>query len=120
MHLLLVWLVWAVAIWVTAKVVPGFEVPSFGGAVVVALLFGLLNALLGHVLYLVLGISTLGLAWVFGLVTRWLVTAIVLKVTDAVSDNLTIRSFGTALVASGVMSFLGTVGEKLLPHLTRF
>ncbi len=120
MHLLLVWLVWAVAIWLTAQLLPGFEVPSFGSAVFVALVFGLVNAVLGHFLYLVIGVTTLGVGFAFGLVTRWVVTAIVLKVTDAFTDSLTIRSFGTALMASGLISFGGAVGEHLLLHGARF
>jgi putative membrane protein len=114
MHMLLVWLVWAAAIWLTARFLPGFEVAGFGGAVIVALLFGLINMLLGHFLYLAIGVTTLGIGFVFGFITRWFVTAVVLKITDAVSDSLTIRSFGTALLAAGIMSFLGTAGEHLL------
>lgn len=120
MHLLLAWLVWAVAIWLTARFLPGFEVRGFGGAVVVALLFGLLNAVVGHFLYLVIGVTTLGLGFVFGFITRWFVTAVVLKITDAVSDSLTIESFTTALVASGAISLLGAVGEHLVMHGTTF
>jgi putative membrane protein len=51
---------------------------------------------------------------VFAFVTRWLVTAILLKITDAFSDNLTIRSFGTALIASGAITVLGAIGEQAL------
>jgi putative membrane protein len=120
MHLLLAWLLWAVAIWLTAKFLPGFEVRGFGGAVIVALLFGLLNALVGHFLYLVIGVTTLGLGFVFGFITRWFVTAVVLKMTDAVSNNLTIASFKTALLASGIISLLGAVGEHLVTHGPKF
>ena len=120
MHLLLVWLVWALAIWLTAKFLPGFEVSSFPGAIIVALVFGLLNVIVGHFLYLVIGVTTLGLGFVFGFITRWFVTAVVLKITDAVSDNLSIQSFGTALIASGIISFLGAVGEHLLLHGAQF
>jgi putative membrane protein len=120
MHLLLVWLIWAVAIWLTAKLLPGFEVPDFGSAIVVALVFGLVNAVLGHFLYLLIGVSTLGVGFLLGFLTRLVVTAIVLKVTDAFTDSLTIRGFGTALVAAGAISFFGSVGEHLLLHGARF
>jgi uncharacterized membrane protein YvlD (DUF360 family) len=116
MHYLLVWLVWSAAIWVTAKLLPGFEVPSFGGAVVVALVFGLINMLVGHALYVVIGVTTLGLGFLFGFLTRWFVTAVVLKITDAFSSNLTIRSFGTAMLAALCISFFGGVGEHLILH----
>jgi putative membrane protein len=114
MHLLLTWLVWAVAIWLTAKLLPGFQVRGFGGAIVVALVFGLLNAVLGTFLYVAIGVTTLGLGFAFAFVTRWFVTAVLLKITDAFSDRLTINSFGTALIASGAISVLGAVGEQML------
>ena len=116
MHLLLVWLVWAAAIWLTARLLPGFEVSSFGGALIAAVVFGLINMLVGHFLYLVIGVTTLGLGFIFGFITRWVVTAIVLKLTDAFTDSLTIRSFGTALLASLAISFLGAVGDHLVLH----
>jgi putative membrane protein len=117
MHLLAVWLVWSAAIWLTARLLPGFEVRSFGGAIVVALVFGLVNTLIGHFLYLAIGVTTLGVGFVFGFVTRWIVTAVVLKITDALSDNLTIRSFGTAMLAALAISFFGGVGEHLIGRL---
>lgn len=47
------------------------------------------------------------------IVTRWLVTAILLEGIDAVSERLTIRSFGTAFLGALIMSGVGTVGEAL-------
>ena len=120
MHLLLVWLVWSAAIWLTAKFLPGFEVPGFRGAIVVALVFGLVNVFVGKLLYVIIGVGTLGAGFTLGFLTRWFVTAVVLKITDALSDNLTIRGFGTALAAAAIISFTGGVGEFLLLHGGRF
>ncbi len=120
MHLLLVWVVWAVTIWLTARFLPGFEVPDLRSAFIVAVVFGLINAVVGHFLYLAIGITTLGLGFVFGFVTRWFVTAVVLEITDGITDKLTIRNFGTALVASGVISIIGSIGEQLVLHGTPY
>jgi len=120
MNLLLVWLVWSFAIWITARFLSGFQVAGFGDAIVVALVFGLINVFVGRLLFLVLGVTTLGLGFLFGFVTRWVVSAIVLEITDALTDRLTIRNFGTALLAAAIISFVGGVGEHLLLHGSRF
>lgn len=119
MDLLLSWVVLTVAVLVAAAVVPGFKVRGLGGAVVAAAVFGVLNALIGWVLFVALGLATLGLGFVLAFVTRWVVNAVVLKMTTGLTDKLTIRSFGTALLAALVMSGVGTLGEYLLRVLHR-
>jgi putative membrane protein len=113
-HILISWLILTLAVWITAKVVPGFQVKGLGGAVMTAALFGILNTLIGWLLFLIIGVGTLGLGFLLAFVTRWLVDAIVLKITDALTDRLTIRGFGTALIAALIMSLLGTLGEWLV------
>lgn len=117
LELLLSWLVLSAAFWITAKVLPGFEVEGFGGAVVVAAIFGLINWLVGWFLFAVLGIVTLGIGFLLAFLTRWLVNAILLRVTDAITDRLTIRSFGTALMGALAISLFGTAGEWLLRRM---
>ena len=52
MGLLVSWLILAASVWVTSKVVPGFELrEGFGNALMIAGLFGVLNATLGFVLF---------------------------------------------------------------------
>jgi putative membrane protein len=116
MHLLLSWLVLSVAVWVTAAVLPGFHLKSFGGAFMVAAIFGILNFLLGWLFFAVLTVATLGLALLFAFLTRWVVNAILLKITAALTDQLRIDGFGWALVGAFLMSVLGTAGEGLVRH----
>lgn len=116
MSLILSWLILALAVWVTAEILPGFHVKDFPSAVLVAGLFGILNILLGWIFFAVLTVATLGLAWLFAFITRWIVNAIILKITDAFTDRLTIDSFGWALGGALMMSLLGTLGEWLV-HL---
>ena len=111
MGLLLSWLVLSVAVWVTAAILPGFEVRGFWGAVKVAALFGLLNWLIGWLIFVLIGIGTLGIGFLLAFITRWIVSAILLKVTDALSSSLTIASFGRALIAALLMSGIGTLAE---------
>jgi putative membrane protein len=109
-HLLLQWLILSLAFWITAKLVPGFHVRSLGDAIVVAAVFGIVNFLLGTLLYYVLGIASLGILFIFSLILHWVVNAVLLKITDGLTHRLEVRSFGTALIAALVMSVLGKVG----------
>jgi len=111
MGLILSWLVLTLAVWFTAAVLPGFHVKSFGSAILVAALFGVLNFFLGWLFFAVFTIATLGIALLLAFLTRWLINAILLKLTDALTDRLTIDSFGWALGGALMMSLIGTLGE---------
>jgi putative membrane protein len=114
MGLLLSWLILSFAVWLTAEVLPGVHVKSFGSAVLVAAIFGVLNALLGWLIFAVLTVATLGLAWLLAFITRWIINAIILKLTDSLTDRLTVDSFKWALIAALMMSAIGTAGEWLV------
>ncbi|CAN5775179.1 phage holin family protein [soil metagenome] len=114
MSLLLSWLILSLAVWITAMVLPGFHVKSFGSALLVAAVFGLLNFLLGWLFFAVFTIATLGLAWLLAFITRWIINAILLKITDALTDHLTIDGFRWALIGALMMSVLGTLGEWMV------
>lgn len=100
------WLLLSVAVWFVARLVPGVEIRGAWGSVVVAGLFGLINTLIGWLLFVVIGVATVGLGFLLGFVTRWIVNAIVLKIVDAATDKLTIDGFGRALWASLAMSII--------------
>jgi putative membrane protein len=114
MGLLLSWLVLSVSVWVTAAILPGFEVRGFWGAIKVAALFGLLNWLIGWLIFVLIGIGTLGIGFLLAFITRWIVSAILLKLTDAFSSSLKIASFGRALIAALLMSGIGTLAEWVI------
>jgi putative membrane protein len=114
MSLILSWLILSLAVWVTAMVLPGFHVKNFSSAIMVAAIFGVLNFFLGWLLFAVFTIATLGLAWLLAFITRWIINAILLKLTDALTDRLRIDSFGWALAGAALMSLLGTLGEWLV------
>lgn len=114
MELLLSWLILSFAVWLTAAVLPGFHVKSFGSAILVAAIFGVLNFLLGWLLFAIFAVATLGIAWLLAFITRWIINAILLKLTDALTDHLSIDSFGWALGGSLMMSLIGTIGEAIV------
>jgi putative membrane protein len=114
MSILLSWLILSLAVWVTALVLPGFHVRSFGSAIVVAAMFGLLNFFLGWLIFAIFTVATLGLAWLFAFITRWIINALLLKLTDTLTDRLRIDGFGWALAGALMMSALGTLGQWLV------
>lgn len=117
MSLLLSWAILSLAVWVTAQVLPGFHVKSLPAAFGVAAIFGVLNFFLGWLFFTVFAIGTLGIALLLAFITRWIINAILLKITDAVSDALKIDSFGWALGGALMMSAIGTFGEWLVRGL---
>jgi putative membrane protein len=111
MELLLSWLVLTFAVWATDALLPGFHVKSFGSAILVAAIFGILNFLLGWLLFAAFTVLTLGIAWLLAFITRWIINAILLVLTDKLTDHLKIDSFGWALGGALMMSLVGTAGE---------
>ena len=111
MGILASWLILSVSVWFTAAILPGFEVRGFWGAIKVAAIFGLLNWFIGWLFFAIIAVGTLGIGLLLAFVTRWLVAAILLKITDAFSSSLSIVSFGRAFLAAMIMSALGTAGE---------
>jgi putative membrane protein len=113
--LLLSWLILAASMWLTAAVLPGIKLKGdFGSVLIVAAIFGVLNLAIGWFFFLVIGIGTLGIGFLLMFITRWIVDAIILKLTDSLTDRLTVKNFGWALAAALVMAGFGTLGEYLL------
>jgi len=117
MSLLISWLILSVAVWVTAAVLPGFKVKDFKSAIIVAAVFGLLNFFLGWLLFAMFTVATLGLAWLLAFLTRWFINALLLALTDRLTDHLKIESFKWAVLGALVIALVGAVVTTLLPGL---
>ena len=106
-QLIVVWLVVAAAIAVTAALIPSVEIEGGVAALLgVALLFGLVNALLGPVLRLLslpLTMVTLGL---FGLVVNGALLAITAGLTDALDVGGVLATILAAIVISAITALL--------------
>jgi putative membrane protein len=113
LHILGSWLLLSLSMWLTALILPGFRLNGFAGAVRVAALFGILNWLLGWLIFVIIGIGTIGLGFLLAFITRWIVSAILLKLTDAFSKSLQIDGFLRAILAAMIMSAIGTFAEFL-------
>jgi len=114
MNLILSWLILSFAVWVTGALLPGFHVKSAKSALIVAAIFGVLNLLLGWLLFAVFTVATLGIAWLLAFITRWIINAILLMLTDKLTDHIKIDSFGWALGGALMMSAVGTLGQWLV------
>jgi len=105
-QLIIVWLVIAAAIAITAALVPSVEVDGgFSGLLVVALVFGLVNALIGPLLRLIslpLTLMTFGL---FALV----INAALLGITAGLTDSLDVGGFFGVVVGALVISIVTSV-----------
>lgn len=109
-HLLLIWLLSAIALLVTAYVVPGFELASFGSALIASLVVGLLNATLGFLLKLLtfpLSIVTLGLFFL-------VINAIILLLASAIVPGFHIKGFLAAFLGAVVLMLVRLVFQMVL------
>ena len=101
--LLISWVLMAAAFAITAWLLSGLEISGgFVSYLWIALLFGVVNAIIGtflRIITLPLTILTLGL---FAIV----VNAVLLEIVDAISSRLTIHSFfWTAIWAALILAF---------------
>lgn len=111
--LLLVWLFTAGGVVLAAQIIPGVKVRSFGAALAVAAVFGILNALLGWLLFIVLGIATLGIGFLLGFLTTWSVNTIVLRLTDALVEGFTIPTWGKTALTALLLAIAGSVARAI-------
>jgi putative membrane protein len=106
-----IWLAVAVAIGLTAWLLPGVEINGgFGSLLLIAAVFGLVNALLGTIVRLLtmpLTVITLGL---FALV----VNALMLQITDWWLDQIDVDGFLTSLVATVLISLFSTILQVIV------
>lgn len=111
MKLLVRWSALAISFWVATSLITGIHVD--GGVKTylwVALLFGLINALLGSLIKLVTLPITF-LSFGFFLV---IINAAMLQLTARWSDKLTIDNFWSAIFASVIISFVTSILGKVL------
>lgn len=104
--LLLRWAVLTLAVWLAAYVVPGVDVHGgFWTYVWVALLFGLVNAILGPFLRLLALPFTLLTLGLFALV----VNGVLVAVTAGLSEKFSVGGFFGAFLAALVISLVSMV-----------
>ncbi|QJW88863.1 phage holin family protein [Spirosoma taeanense] len=112
MNLILHLLLDAAVIFGLAYIMPQVDVKSFGTALLIAVLLGLLNFFVGWIIRFPLNLVTFFL--LTGLI-RILVTAILLKLIDRFMDSFTIVGFWPALVIAIAVAVAGTLIDRSAP-----
>jgi putative membrane protein len=93
-----------VTILLLARFVPDVHVKSAGSALMVAIVFSVLNVLIGwfiKVLLIVPGVLTLGLLFLF---VPFIVNAVLLWLTDKILSSFKIESLGSLLLSAGAIT----------------
>ena len=109
MYTLLHLAVLTLTVLVLARLLPAVQIRSVGSAIVVAIVFSLLNFFLGWLIKVVLfvpAILTLGLLF---LIMPFIVNTILLWLTDKLMSAFEIDSFGRLLVSSLVITLVNGV-----------
>lgn len=102
MTFLVHWLIRAVAIVITAYLLPGVRLSGFFAALVTALVLGLINTFIKPLLLLLtlpLNILTLGLL-------TFVINALLILLTSAIVPGFVVTGFGWALLFSLVLSII--------------
>ena len=109
MHWLIRFVITAIALWAIAMYVPGFHMNGWGDAIIAAIIFGLVNALIGPILKLIslpLTIITLGL---FTIVINWALFALTVWVSPGFKTTGTPwPSWESTLVGAVIMMIVST------------
>ncbi len=103
-YFLVTWLLTAIALMITAYIVPGFTVTNFVAALVAAIVLGLVNAIVKPILIILtlpLTLVTLGLF-------LFVINGITILIAGAITPGFSIAGFGQALIGSIVLTLVAS------------
>jgi putative membrane protein len=101
--MLLHWLITALAVWVTSRVVAGFYVSGPGAALIAAIVIGFVNATLG----LLLTLLTFGIFW-------FVINAIMIEVASLFVPGFHVAGFAAAFWGGIVLSLVNMLLKWLV------
>ena len=104
-HILVSWLVSALALWIVAQIIPGMELRGFGSALVATIVIALVNAVIGPVLRFLFFPVTLLTLGLFLLVLN----ALLLKLASLFTPGFAVRGFLAALLGSLALTIVTSV-----------
>ena len=110
LRMLLHWVITALAVWITSRVVSGFYVDGAAAALIAAVVIGLVNATLGLFLKVItfpLTLLTLGLFW-------FVINALMLELASMVVPGFHIRGFAAAFVGGIVLTLVNMLLKWLV------
>ena len=104
-------LISALAFYITAYLIPGFVISGWMALVVISIVWGILTLIIRPILILLtlpINIFTLGLF-------TFVINALLLMLMTKIVPGFSISGFGTALLASIVLSLVNMFLLKLIP-----
>ena len=110
LHIVVEWVVSALALWLVAQIVPGIEVSGFGAAMIATVVIAIVSAVVGPVLHFLtwpITFLTLGL---FLLV----INACLLKLASLFTPGFRVHGFLNAILGSLLLTIVGSVLRRLV------
>jgi putative membrane protein len=110
LHIIVEWVVSALALWLVAQIVPGIEVSGFGAAMIATVVIAIVSAFVGPILrFLAFPITflTLGL---FLLV----INACLLKLASLFTPGFRVHGFLNAILGALLLTIVGSVLRRLV------
>jgi uncharacterized membrane protein YvlD (DUF360 family)/predicted AlkP superfamily pyrophosphatase or phosphodiesterase len=109
LQLIISWVLTALALGVTALILPGVDISDWSGAFVVAAVIAALNAVLPPLF----AALRLPFTLVFGFLLALVLSALILRFAADILESFTVDSFWWALLAALVMAAIGVVLEVI-------
>ena len=109
-HILLNWLLGALALWIVARIVPGIQLNGFGSALVATVIIGVVNAVLGPVL------KFLSFPFIFLTLGLFLlvINAALLGLAALFTPGFRVRGFIPALIGSLALTIVSWFLRRLV------
>jgi putative membrane protein len=111
LYLLLTWILSALALFLTSKIVSGFQIPDFKSAMLASIVVGFFNMILRPILLLLtlpINFLTLGLF-------TFVVNAIVLRVAAGLMKNFKITGWLPAILGAIVLAIINVLLFWIFP-----
>jgi len=109
-HIIVGWLVSALALWIVAQIVPGIEVRGFGDAMIATVVIAIVSGVVGPILRF--------LAWPLTFLTLGLfllvINALLLKLASVFTPGFRVRGFWDAVVGALVLTILSSLLRRLV------
>lgn len=112
--ILLAWLSASLGLWVASKALSGVQLASGMDALWAGALLGILQAVLTTPIFVLLGIGTLGIGFLFWFIFTWIASALVIRITAALSSRLAVSGFFPALITAFIVALAGSAVRWLL------
>jgi putative membrane protein len=110
MHVIVSWLLSALALWIVAQIIPGIQVRGFSDALLATIVIAIVNTIIGPVLKF--------FAWPFIFVTLGLflivINAILLKLASLITPGFKVRGFLSAIAGSLVLTILTSILRRVV------